>query len=94
MYDDLMAFWGTHYDESLYQLDYESLTNDQVLETKKLINHIGLSWEETCLNPEYNRRSVSTASNQQIRQKIYKGSSNDWKKFEQFLNGKFDKLKN
>ena len=94
MYDDLMAFWGTHYDESLYQLDYERLTNDQVLETKKLINHIGLSWEETCLNPEYNRRSVSTASNQQIRQKIYKGSSNDWKKFEQFLNGKFDKLKN
>ena len=94
MYDDLMTFWETHYDESLYQLDYERLTNDQVLETKKLINHIGLSWEETCLNPEYNRRSVSTASNQQIRQKIYKGSSNEWKKFEKFLNGKFDKLKN
>ena len=42
--------------------------------------------------PEKNKRSVKTASQQQVRQKVYQGSSEAWRKYEPFLNGAFDGL--
>ena len=54
---------------------------------------IELSWEEACLSPHKNKRSVRTASQQQVRQKVYKGSSEAWRKYEPYLNGAFDSLK-
>ena len=61
-------------------------------QTKKLINHLELNWEEACLSPQKNKRSVRTASQQQVRRKVYKGSSEAWRKYEPFLNGAFDSL--
>lgn len=49
-----------------------------------------LNWEEGCLSPEKNKRAVTTASNKQIRNKIFKGSSQKWKNYKPFLNGAFD----
>jgi len=37
---------------------------------------------------------VKTASNLQVRKKVYKGSSEQWKKFEKYLNKAFDGLPN
>ena len=90
LYENLMNFWIKEFGDKIYNLNYEKLTIDQVGETKKLINHIELKWEDSCLNPEKNKRSVKTASSKQIRQKVYKGSSDKWKKFEPFLDGKFN----
>ena len=59
----------------------------------KLIKHLELNWEESCLLPEKNKRSVRTASQQQVRKKVYKGSSNAWHKYKPYLNGAFDSLK-
>jgi hypothetical protein len=36
---------------------------------------------------------VKTASQQQVRKKVYKGSSQAWRKYEPFLGGAFDELK-
>ena len=57
-----------------------------------MIKFLDLKWEDSCLKPQYNDRIVSTASNLQIRQKIYKGSSDAWRKFHPFLAGVFDEL--
>ena len=65
---------------------------NQEIESKKLIDYIGLEWDDNCLKPENNKRSVNTASNIQIRKKIYKGSSDKWKKYKPFLNGVLDNL--
>ena len=92
LYTDLMKFWQSQYGERIYHLNYESLTTDQENETRKLIKYLGLSWQQTCLSPQKNKRSVRTASQQQVRQKIYKGSSEAWRKYEPFLNGAFDSL--
>jgi hypothetical protein len=51
-----------------------------------------LNWQDACLSPQKNKRSVQTASQQQVRQKVYQGSSQEWKKYEQFLNGALDNL--
>ena len=69
------------------------LTEDQEPETRRLIEYMGLNWENACLAPQQNKRSVRTASNQQIRQKVYTGSSQAfWRKYEPFLDGIFDQL--
>ena len=92
LYKDLMQFWQEEYGNQIYNLNYEMLTIDQKDETKKLIQNLGLEWEEKCLMPQDNKRRVSTASSNQIREKIYQGSSQNWKKFKPFLNGILDHL--
>ena len=74
----------------IYNIDYELLTANQEIETRKLIRHLCLKWENECLSPESNKRAVGTASNMQVRNKVYKGSSQHWKKFKPYLHGVFD----
>ena len=92
LYTDLMDFWQSIYRDRIYNLDYEKLTIDQKKETRKLIKHLELDWQEACLSPHKNNRNVRTASQQQVRQKVYTGSSENWRKYEPFLNGAFDDL--
>ena len=92
LYQNLMEYWGNALSDKIYELDYERLTVDQESETRRLIEYLGLDWDENCLSPENNKRSVATASNVQVRGKIYKGSSEGWRKYQQFLNGAFDNL--
>ena len=87
-----MLFWNNEFSDKIYNLDYEKLTLNQEEETKNLISYLGLKWENKCLTPEENKRSVSTASNNQVRQKVYKGSSQKWKNYEFLLNNKFSSI--
>ena len=77
----------------IYDLDYEKLTRDTLVETKKVIKYLNLNWENACLEPHKNIRSVKTASQQQVRRKVYTGSSEAWHKFSPFLKNIFDDLK-
>jgi tetratricopeptide (TPR) repeat protein len=93
LYMDLIEFWQQIYNNRIYNLDYDKLTENQEPETQRLIEHLGLSWEDACLAPQNNKRAVKTASQQQVRLKLYKGSSQAWRKYEPFLEGVFDSLK-
>ena len=90
LYKDLMEFWQSEYNDRIYNLHYEQLTVEQEKETKKLIKHLKIDWDEACLSPHENKRSVRTASQQQVRKKVYQGSSKAWRKYEPYLNGAFD----
>ena len=92
LYLDLMRFWQAKFRNPFYNLDYELLTVNQETETKKLIQYIGLEWEEMLLVPESNRRSVATASDIQVRQKVYRDSSRGWILYKPWLNGILDNL--
>ena len=92
LYRDLMHFWSQSYSDRIYHLDYDKLTEDQEPETRRLIERLGLNWEYQCLAPQDNKRSVKTASQQQVRQKVYRGSSQVWRKYEPFLDGAFNGL--
>ena len=92
LYQDLMKFWNKLLKNKIYEVDYETLTINHEDKIKELIKYLGLTWEEGCLSPEENKRIVSTASNIQIRNKIFKGSSEKWKKYKPFLNEKLDSL--
>ena len=87
-----MELWQSEYTDRIYNLNYEKLTTDQESETKKLIAHLGLDWEAACLSPHKNKRIVRTASQQQVRKKVFQGSSEAWRKYEPFLNNAFESL--
>ena len=92
LYENLMEFWDQIYAERIYHLDYDLLTIDQETETKRLLKFLALDWEHACLSPHNNKRIVRTVSHEQIRQKVYTGSSEQWRKFKPFLGGAFDEL--
>jgi tetratricopeptide (TPR) repeat protein len=92
LYAGLMSFWQSNYSGRIYNLNYEKLTTDQENETRELIKYLELEWETVCLAPEMNNRSVRTVSQLQVRQKVYKGSSEAWREYEPYLNGAFDGL--
>ena len=92
LYESLMVFWTNTLSKRIYNLDYEQLTVNQESETRQLIDYLDLDWDEKCLSPQNNKRNVATASNVQIRKKVYRDSSEQWKKYQPFLNGALDGL--
>ena len=92
LYEGLMSYWNGLLPSAIYELDYELLTVDQKAETQKLIHHLGLEWEENCLRPEDNDRPVATASNLQIRGRVYSGSSANWRNFAPYIGDAFASL--
>ena len=94
LYHELMEFWDQQFGRQIYHLDYDKLTIEQEAETRKLIKYLELDWDNACLSPQENKRNLITASQQQVRKKIYQGSSQVWRKFEPYLNGSFEKLIN
>lgn len=93
LYENLMTFWTKKLGARIYHLDYEELTVNQERETRLLVDYLNLDWEENCLSPQNNTRSVATTSNVQVRQKVYRGSSEQWKKYRPFLNGALDEFR-
>ena len=80
-----MNYWKNLYPGKIYDLSYEELTKNQEKETRKLLDYCDLNWDQNCLNFHENKRDVQTASALQVRKKIYQGSSNAWKKYQDYL---------
>lgn len=85
LYADLMEFWRQAFPGQIYDLDYESLTENQEEETRLLLDYCGLDWEDQCLDFHKTRRSVQTLSARQVRKAMYTGSSRVWRKYETHL---------
>jgi len=85
LYKDLMGFWSKLFPNKIYDVCYEDLTTNQEVETRKLLKYCELEWDENCLNFHTNKTAVKTTSAIQVRQKIYQGSSEVWKKYEAYL---------
>jgi len=84
-YMDLMSFWDSLFPNQIHDVCYEDLTTNQEVETRKILKYCELDWDENCLNFHKNKTAVKTTSSMQVRQKIYQGSSEAWKKYESYL---------
>ncbi len=81
-YADLMAFWHRQFPGRIVTLDYEALVKDPEAQTRTLLEKLGLPWHDACLTPEAADHAVRTASARQVRQKIYTGSAEGWRRYE------------
>ena len=84
-YKNLMSFWKVNFSFKIFDLNYDKLTLSPETEIQKLLEFCNLRWEESCLNFHENKEIIQTASRSQVKKPIYKGSSDDWKKYQQHL---------
>jgi hypothetical protein len=78
---------------TILEVPYEELVVDQEAWTRKILDFLGLEWDERCLSFHETQRSVNTASAWQVRQKMYTQSSGRWRNYEKFI-GPLKGLKN
>jgi tetratricopeptide (TPR) repeat protein len=67
------------------EVRYEKLIANRESETRRLIAFAGLDWDDACLSPERNERTVKTASVWQARQPVYASSVERWRRYEPWL---------
>lgn len=67
------------------EVEYEDLTRDPEPTIRRIIAACGLRWDDACLHPELNTRSVKTPSKWQTRQAIYGHSVGRWRRYEPWL---------
>ena len=92
LYIGLMDFWETLFPKAIFHINYEDLTLQTDKKIRELLLYLELPFEEACLSPETNSSLVKTASQMQVRKKIYSGSSLVWKRYEKYLSKEFSNL--
>lgn len=85
LYQDLMNFWLSKYSDKIVEVNYDLLVTKQDEQIRKLIASIGLSWEDELLHPHLNARLIQTASQEQVKKPIYRGSSEKSKAFVEYI---------
>ena len=94
IYEDLMKYWNDLLPNFILNIKYENVITNTKEEIKKLLNFCNLEWESSCLEYYNNQRPIKTASDIQVRKKIYKTSINSWKNYENHLSEFYKKLNN
>ena len=83
--DRMMAHWKTTLDLPILEVQYEEMVGDAEAQTRRLIDFVGLPWDDGCLRFHENKRLVATASQSQVRQPIYQKSVARWRHYEKYL---------
>lgn len=84
-YKRLMDHWAAVKPLPMLDVDYEALVADQEGVTREIIAFCGLEWDKQCLTFHDSDRFVQTASAQQVRQPIYRGSLGRWRNYRAHL---------
>jgi len=71
--------------DSIMEVSYEDLATDTERVTRQMVSFCGLGWDDACLHPESNRRSVLTPSAGQVRQAVYASSVGRWRFYEPWI---------
>ena len=75
-----MAHWRamlppTHF----LEVEYEAVVDDLEGQARRMIAFLGLPWDPACLEFHRTKRPVRTASVNQVRKPIYRGSVGRWR---------------
>ncbi|HEX8262035.1 MAG TPA: sulfotransferase, partial [Allosphingosinicella sp.] len=78
-----------HFDDVLpgrvHRVSYERMVEDPEGEVRRLLDYLGLPFEDSCLRFYENQRAVRTASSEQVRQPINREGLDQWRAFEPWL---------
>jgi tetratricopeptide (TPR) repeat protein len=70
---------------ALLEVPYAELVANQERWSRKIVDFVGLEWDERCLDFHTTERPVLTASFWQVRQKMYQSSLGRWRHYEKFI---------
>jgi tetratricopeptide (TPR) repeat protein len=81
-YLSLMDHWNAVLPGKVVHVQHEALVSEPEANIRRLLDQCGLPFEDACLNFHQTRRSVRTASAEQVRQPIYNTGVGYWRHFE------------
>jgi tetratricopeptide (TPR) repeat protein len=84
-YLSLMDHWDAVLPGKVLRVQYEDLVRDPEANIRRLLDYCRLPFEAACLSFHQTRRSVRTASAEQVRQPIYTSGVGHWRQFEREL---------
>jgi tetratricopeptide (TPR) repeat protein len=84
-YVELMEHWDRVLPGKVLRVHYEHLVADLEGQVRRMLDYLGLPFEENCLNYYRTERSIRTPSSEQVRQPIYHGGLAQWRHFEPYL---------
>jgi tetratricopeptide (TPR) repeat protein len=84
-YVRMMAHFDAVAPGKIVRVFYEDMVSDSGSEIRKLLDALGLPFEDACLRFYDNDRAVRTASSEQVRQPIFQSGTEQWQMFEPWL---------
>ena len=90
LYLDLMNFWKTKFNDSIFDINYEQLVQSPEVQLKKIFSFCNLTWDPNCLNFYKSKKTpISTVSVNQASKPVYKSSVNSSVVFSKYLTEMF-----
>ncbi len=84
-YQELMRHWDEVLPGRILRVYHEDLVDDLEGNVRRLLEFCELEFEPQCLAFHENKRSVRTASSEQVRRGLYRDGLDQWKNFEPWL---------
>jgi tetratricopeptide (TPR) repeat protein len=84
-YRRLMRHWHETVDVPILEVCYEQLVTDAENEARRMVDFLGLPWDDRCLRFHESKRPVTTSSMQQVRRPLYQSSIGRWRRYERHL---------
>jgi tetratricopeptide (TPR) repeat protein len=85
LYQRYMEHWAAVSLIEILEVDYEELVANPVDGAKRIIEYVGLEWDDQCAKSHETKRAVSTLSSDQVRKPMYTSSVSRWKNYEKHI---------
>ena len=92
-YRSVMEHWRSEATIPILDVVYEDTIADVEKQARRIVDFVGLPWDEQCLKFYEHSRAVRTASTDQVRQPIYQSSKERWRRYEKHLGPLIEGLK-
>ena len=84
-YHATIEHWHRVLPGKVLDVHYEDMVCDFEVQVRRILEHCGLPFEESCLRFHETPRTVRTASSEQVRQPLYARSLGLWRRYERHL---------
>jgi len=80
-YQALMEHWSEVLPVTIRHQSYEELVRNPEAESRAIVDHAGLAWNDACLKPPGEDTQVFTFSREQVREPVYTSAVGRWKTY-------------
>lgn len=84
-YVALMDHWDEVLPSKVLRVQYEDVVDNTEKQVRRILDYLGLPFEQACVDFHKTKRSVRTPSSEQVRQPIFKSGLEQWRHFEPWL---------
>lgn len=88
----LMEHWRKVLPGGFHEVYYEDMVANTELNARKMIDYLGLEWEDGVMDRQGSQKTVRTLSVWQVRQPVYTSSAGRWRVYEKHLGPLLDAL--